>query len=117
MDNTELKRFIGYYNYYREYKYEKSRTYSIIEVIDHIYKKFGREFIYSLPEEYKFSKAGYEYILIRGTLWVHSTTEPAFHYRGKPEFFILGHCVSLDDWLPRSSLDEEGRTIFKLKYG
>ena len=87
------------------------------KIIDQIFEKFGREFIFDLPVEYKINPDdGVRYTVVKGTYRVHSTTEPAFHVRGKPVFYILGFWVTLDEWLSYSSLSTEERTIFKLKY-
>ena len=110
MHKAQLDRFI---EYYLNYRYQG--PYNPIEIISHLYEKFGREFIHDLPVEYR--SVTVPYIVIQGTTRVHSTTEPVFYYRGKPVFYILGFWVTLDEWLPLSALSPEEQIMFKLKYG
>jgi hypothetical protein len=112
MYKAEFDRFIRYYHNYRH-----QGPYNPIEIISHLYEKFGQEFIFDLPIEYKTDPFnGEKYTLVQGTYWMHSTTGLACYYRGKPGFYILGNCVSLDEWLPYSALTNEECTLFKLKY-
>jgi hypothetical protein len=111
MHKAQLDRFI---EYYLNYRYQG--PYNPIEIISHLYEKFGREFIHDLPVEYR--SVTVPYIVIQGTAWVHSTTEPAYcgvdnQYR----FYMLGYRLSLDEWLPYSALSPEEQIMFKLKYG
>jgi hypothetical protein len=109
MDNAELERFVDYYrNNYTGY---------YVDVIDHLYEKFGREFIFDLPVEKKPYRLEQQYTVIRGTAWIHSTTGPAGSYAQPPGFFILGHYMTLDQWLPYSALSPEEQLLYKLKYG
>jgi hypothetical protein len=109
MDNAELERFVDYYR-----KYEHNGR---IETISHLYEKFGREFIYSLPIKYEIGGIGLQNSVIAGTWLWHSTTEPLYVYNKEPEFYILGYWLTLEQWLPYSALTSEERTLFKLKYG
>ena len=111
MDKAELDQFI---EYYQPHRILRGSPYNDVA---HAYKKFGREFIHSLPVEYKTDPVdGQRYTVVQGTYWMHSTTGLACYCRGKPGFYILGHCVSLDEWLPYSALTNEECTLFKLKY-
>ena len=108
MDKAELRQFIEYY----------CDLQVVHNELNHMYEKFGREFIFDLPVEYKIDSIdGERYTVVQGTNWMHSTTEPACYCHGKPEFCLLGMYVELDEWLPLSALSSEERAIFKLKYG
>ena len=109
MDNAELKRFVDYYrNNYTGY---------YLDVIDHLYEKFGREFIFDLPIDYRIYDPERKYPVIQGTTYWHSTSEPLYYHHGRPKFWIFDCQLSLDEWLPRSSLSSEEQLVFKLKYG
>ena len=107
MDKAEFDQFVDYYYGYKNI--------GRIETISHLYEKFGREFIFDLPVEYR--SITVPYTAIKGTNWMHSTIGPTCYCHGKSEFYILGHCVSLDEWLPLSALSPEEQIMFKLKYG
>ena len=111
MDKAKLDRFIRYYHY------DYAHTGTCISIIDHMYIKFGREFIHSLPVEYKDSGFPGHSTVVTGTWLWHSTTEPLYVYNKEPEFYILGYWLTLEQWLPYSALTSEEHTLFKLKYG
>lgn len=109
MNQSTLDQFI---KYYREYEYNGH-----FGIVSHMYEKFGREFIHELPTEYITTRSDSRITVIRGTFWIHSTTEPVFYYQGKPMFYILDHRMFMDRWLLRSALLPEEHLIYKLKYG
>lgn len=83
-----------------------------VDMVDHLYQQFGREFIFDLPIEYVYGLP-----LVCGIIWCHNTSDVALYHDGVPLFYILGCQLSLDEWLPRSSLSPEEQLVFKLKYG
>ena len=110
MTKQELEEFIEYHT--------RLRLDTAIDTIDHLYEHFGCEFIFGLPVVCTTYRSGNKYIVIQGTAWVHSTTEPAYcgvdnQYR----FYMLGYRLSLDEWLLYSALSPEEQIMFKLKYG
>jgi hypothetical protein len=110
MDKDKFEQFVEYYR--------RLPDGVSTDVIDYIYNLLGCEFIFDLPVEYKTDSINdIKYTVIQGTSWMHSTTGPVYVYKNKPEFFILGYYVTLDEWLPRSALSPEDITLFKLKYG
>ena len=116
MDKREFKEFIRYYKQF----ITASMTQCIpvdIETIDRVYSRFGREIILGLPTEHRSSSITGPYIAIEGTNWRHSTKTASYHYYSTPIYYILGGYVTLDEWLPRSSLTPEEQILFKLKYG
>lgn len=105
MDNLKFRQFIKYYHN----NYINSTVF-----VNHLYEKFGREFIHSLPVQHA-CIGGDQYTLISGTTLMHSVTEPAYVWY-YPRFCILGIKVDLDSWLPLSALSPEEQILFKLKY-
>jgi hypothetical protein len=116
MDKDELDDFIKYYRkYYRECipKLQQDTA----TVLNHIYQKFGCEFIHRLPTTEFISPNNKRVSVVSGASWIHSVIEPAYYHRGQPKFCILNCSLPLDQWLQYSALSPEERIIFKLKYG
>jgi hypothetical protein len=111
MHKAEFDQFVDYFSKVR------TQPDTVISTLDHVYEHFGREFIFDLPTEYRDSRVG-KYPAIRGTYWIHSPTGPAYCGLDRQlRFYILGYCLSLDNWLPRSALLPEEQLLYKLKYG
>jgi hypothetical protein len=115
MHKQEFEHFVKYYSSYSHRLAFKGLSHQ--EIISYMYEHFGRGFIHSLPIECKKSRSTIGYWVIPGTTWVHSTTGPAVPTIRPPGFFILGHYMTLDEWLPLSALSPEEQIMFKLKYG
>lgn len=116
MHKAELDRFV---EYHRQIFYFYSQPDQLRDkcFIDKMYSLYDREFVRDLPVKSKTYDDGDYYSVIRGTNWMHSLSGPAFIYNSKPLFYILGWPLTLDEWLPLSSLSSDERTLFKLKYG
>lgn len=120
MDKQQLGEFLGYYcKYYDQcYQHTEVNQKNInLHIVDHMYEKYGREFIFDLPVVSRVDILKQNYLVILNTWWVHSVIEPAYYYQDNPVFCLLGMYVELDYWLPHSALSPEEQTIFKLKYG
>lgn len=116
MDEDALIEFIDYFRDYREFRYKKHQL-GTKTLLNHLYEKYGREFIHSLPVECIKSRSINNFWVIQRTSLMHSVTEPAYFYNTTPQFYIFDCRLSLDEWLPYSALTPEEQILFKLKYG
>lgn len=116
MDKDDLNEFIVYSQQYILTSWISGNV-DNVSIIEHIYSRYTREYVFNLPLDYIIDPAtGRVYTVIRGTNLIHSTSGPPYVNCQISAFYIFGCPLKLDSWLPFSSLTEDQKVICVLKY-
>lgn len=115
----EINQIVEYLDRCEKYGIPEFRNmHTSVDIIDHMYEKFGKELIHSLPTNIKIYNNNSQVSVISGTKVWHSVTDFSYKLNQIPgDYFIFDRLLTFEQWIVRSALSPEEQLIYRLKRG